>query len=178
MGSRVSNILKSLFVFVVYAMVILPVGAPASDKLARREQISELLNESKEHLAEGQYDSVLVRLGQIQELDPKNPDAFYYTALVYLAQADTAKARDVLTEGIVKAPLSGRVRLLLVRLQLDAGEFDEAGQSLTTLLRFKPNNPEALYLRGYLGLARGDTVATLDDWQTALEKLQSRRRSK
>ena len=64
-----------MFVFVVYTMVVLPVGAPASDKLARREQISELLNESQEMLAEGQYDSVLVRLGQVQELDPKNRHA-------------------------------------------------------------------------------------------------------
>ena len=172
------NILKILVVLAVYSVVVLPFGAPASGRLERREQISDLLNKSMEQLAEGQYDSVLVRLGQVQELDPKNPDAIYYTALVFLAQADTAQARVVLTEGIAKAPLSGRVRLLLVRLQLDAGEYDEAEQSLTTLLSFKPSNPEALYLKGFVGLARGDTVATLDDWQKALEKLRSKRRSK
>lgn len=170
--------LKSVPVLALLLAVLLSVGSSASSKLERRAQIADLLNESQDMLSGGQYDSVLVRMGQIQELDPKNPDAIYYTALVYLAQADTARAHEVLTEGVVKAPLSGRVRLLLVRLQIDAGDYDAAEESLTTLLRFKPNNPEALYLKGLAGLARGDTTATLDDWQTALEKLRSGKKSK
>jgi cytochrome c-type biogenesis protein CcmH/NrfG len=175
MGNSVRNTVKALLVLVLCFVVVRPGEAPATDKLARRAQISELLNESRDKLAEGQYDSVPVHLEQVQQLDPKNPDAIYYTALVYIAKSDTAQARHVLTEGIAKAPLSTRVRLLLVRLQLDAGEYDEAEESLATMLRFKPNNAEALYLKGFVSLARGDTTATLDDWQTALEKVRSGR---
>lgn len=170
--------MKRLFGLALFAAVVLASGVLASNRAETRARIGDLLKESGEKLAAGQYDSVLVRLEKVREIDPKNADAIYYTALVYLAESDTARARDVLSEGLETAPLSGRVRLLLVRLQLDAGDYEDAEVSLMTLLRFKPNDAEALYLRGFVGLARGDTVAALDDWEKALEKLRSRRTTK
>jgi tetratricopeptide (TPR) repeat protein len=159
--------------FTIVCLVhLFPFELPASEKSEERARIGSLLRTSNQHLAAGRYDSVMVTLEQVRELDPDNPDATYHEALTHLALADTARAVEVLSQGVLAAPLSGRLKLLLVRLYLRDGNIDEADEILGTLLRFKPRDPETLYLKGLVNLEKGDSAAALDNWQSALDYLE------
>ncbi len=161
-----------LLLSAVLAILVLPVpAAPADEDPAPARRI--LLRESREAYAAGHYDSALVGLDQLRETAPGNPDVAYFTALSCLALGDTSRAESVLAEGIARSTLSSRLRLLSARLDLILGDLDAADESISRVLLFKRNHPEALYLRGLVGLARADTVLTLDSWQRALDKVIS-----
>lgn len=163
-----------LLVAGVCLMPLLPVETPASERSEKRARVGSLLRTSNQHLAAGKYDSVMVTLELVREIDPDNPDAMYCEALAHLAQADTVRALDVLTGGVERAPLSSRLKLLLARLHLRGGNIDEADGLLGTLLRFKPRDPETLYLKGMVNLERGDSALALDNWQMALDYLEKK----
>jgi tetratricopeptide (TPR) repeat protein len=148
--------------------------SPANNRAQQRAQASSLLNSAHEFSAAGEHDSALAVLGKIREIDPNNQDAFYFTAVAHLALADTARAISMLTEGAEKAPLSSRIKLLLVRLRIRGGEYEEADKLLVSVFRFKPKNPEALYLSGLLSIARGDTTKALEAWEQALERVHTK----
>jgi tetratricopeptide (TPR) repeat protein len=166
--------LRFLSLVAVCLMPVLPVELPASEKSEKRARIGSLIRISNQHLAAGQYDSVMVTLEQVRELDPDNPDAMYCEALTHLALADTVRALEVLSDGVARAPLSGRIKLLLVRLHLIDGRIAEADELLDTLLRFKSRDPETLYLKGMVNLAKGDSTLALDNWQSALDYLENK----
>jgi Flp pilus assembly protein TadD len=174
MSSRFRLLVRIAPFIAVWLVLQLPGVSPATDKKQERARIGSMIKESQRQLAAEQYDSVTVTLDQVRELDPDNPDAFYYQALTHLALADTAQALTVLSDGVERAPLSSRLKLLLARLLLYDGNYDEAESVLNTLLRFKPRDPETLYLRGLVSLAKGDSTQALDNWQTALEHLQTK----
>ena len=165
---------RILPIVLVCLIPLLAVELPATEKSEKRARTGALIKMSQQYLAAGLYDSVMVALDQVRELSPDNPDAFYYEVLTHLALADTARALEVLNVGVERAPLSSRLKLLLARLLLADGKIDDAERVLDTLLRFKPRDPETLYLTGLVGLERGDTTRTLDSWQSALEYLQKK----
>ena len=68
--------------------------------------------------------------------------------------------------------------MLLVRVRIKTNAYDEADRLLAEVFRFKPNNPEALYLSGLISLARGDTAKTLGIWQDALDRAVNKGRSR
>lgn len=174
MKTRSRAVSGAIMVITFSLVAAMPQESRATERLERRASISSLLKEVQQELAVGQYDSVLVRLAEVKKLDPNNQDAFYYLALTRLALADTAEAVAVLNEGAQRAPLSSRIKLLLTRIYLGAGRYDEAESLLETILRFKPHDAETLYLRGLTSLARGDTSLALESWQKALENLEAK----
>jgi len=153
----------------VYA-VGLPGYSQTTDRAQRRAQVGALLAQAQDFMNAEQYDSARTTLGSVLVREPKNQDAYYYLAPSYLAEDDEAKAREVLTEGVAKAPMSSRLKFFMARVHIAAGEYEEAKQLIDATLRFKPNNPEGLYLRGMASLATADTSAALDDWEAALDK--------
>lgn len=170
----VKKLVWFMSVAAICLMPLLPVETPASERSEKRARVGSLIRTSNQHLAAGQYDSVMVTLELVREIDPDNPDAMYCEALMHLAQADTVRALEVLTDGVERAPLSSRLKLLLARLHLRGGNIDEADELLGTLLRFKPRDPETLYLQGMVNLERGDSALALDNWQTALDYLEKK----
>ena len=165
------HVLTAVAALVVLSVVTRLPGEPqATDRAQLRAHVGALLGESQDYLAAEQYDSARVTLNQVLEIEPRNQDAFYYLAASYLAQADTSQAMEVLADGLAKSPMSSRIRLLTARLHINAGQYVEADDLIASTLRFKPNNPEAIYLRGLSLLARADTSAALADWEAALEK--------
>jgi tetratricopeptide (TPR) repeat protein len=171
MKQRLLVLFQIVPAILAWLFMLLPVETPATDRMEMRIKVSTLLKESRQMYHAAQYDSALVLLDQIQKLDPNNQDAFYILALNYLAMADSGKAISTLNQGIKLAPLSSRLKLLLARLHLKNNNLDEAGTLITTVLRFKTKHSEALYLKGLLSLAQGDTLKTLESWQSALEHL-------
>jgi len=69
---------------------------------------------------------------------------------------------------VERAPFSTRLKLLLARLQIDAGRAAEAGALLDGVLEIRPRDGEVLYVRGLAYLAMGDSLGALSAWRTSL----------
>ena len=164
-------------VLILGAAVLSPIGIVAqtekeSARLERRSQIRQcraLLKESLRAIDGGEYDSALVSLGEALKCDPKNPNVFYHTARVLLIENDTTGATDTLAAGIRKAPLSSRLKLLQARLKVARSELTEAGELIDGVLAIKPNEGEALYLKGLVSLEQGDSTGAVTAWRQALD---------
>jgi Flp pilus assembly protein TadD len=176
MRKRLQIALKVGITTALCLAIVPPASAPANERLKLRAQVSSLLRETQEHLAAGAHDSALASIGQIREVDPNNQDAFYLEAVTHLARSDTAQAVAVMAEGMKRAPLSSRLKLLRVRIHLAGQEYEQADVLLAAVFRFKPNNAEASFLSGLSSLARGDTTRTIEVWEEALERLQQKGR--
>ena len=101
--------------------------------------------------------------------DSANADAHYHLGRALLARGDTTAAAAILGQGVERAHFSTRLKLLLARLQIAAGTAAEAGTLVDGVLKIRPRDGEALYVRGLAYLAVGDSLAALSAWRTSLE---------
>ena len=62
-----------------------------------------------------------------------------------------------------------RLKIALGRLEFTRGHIEQAAELTDGVLAIKPREGEALYLRGLIRLAEGDTTEALDAWRSSLE---------
>jgi len=140
----------------------------AADRKATIQRSRALLTEARAAFAAGEADSALAKLESVLDEDPANPDAFYFIGLIKLSHADTSGAEVALTEGVRQAPLSRRLKLLLARVWVEAGKPTEAENLVAEVTAIRPHDLDALYIKGLIALARNDSTAALEVWDTAL----------
>lgn len=166
---------RLIILFVVGIWISTIAAAVADDPLTRAErrehitQCRDLLKESLRRIEQEDSDSALALLEAARECDPKNPDVYYHAARVLLRKSDTLEAISQLSFGVEKAPLSTRLRLLLSRLLIARRAVGEAEEHIDRVLAIKPREGEALYLKGLIHMANGDSTGALEIWQNALE---------
>ncbi len=150
----------------------LPLRSPAAEKTADRREVIRrgrlMLKEAVRQIRSGELDSASTNLESILAEDPKNADAFYHAARVLVRRGDTTAAVARLEDGVRAAPLSSRLKLFLARLRIAAGDLDGAGELVGKVLAIKPREAEALYLKGWILVERGDTAGAADAWHEAL----------
>jgi Flp pilus assembly protein TadD len=142
-----------------------------AEREQRREQLRRsrvLLAEAREQIDSGAYDSAEAKLRTVLETDVANADAHYLLGWTLLARGDTTAAATIVEQGVERAPFSTRLKLLLARLQIDAGRAEEAGALLDGVLKIRPRDGEVLYVRGLAHLAMGDSLGALSAWRTSL----------
>lgn len=139
------------------------------EKRARRKMARSLLKEANQLIDEGNYDRALVVTDSLLDFDSSNPDAFYNKGLILLKTGDSVNAVTTLEEGAQAAPLSTRIRLLLARIQIANGELDKATGHLDMVLKVKPHQSEALYLRGLVHAQKNETAQAIELFKKALE---------
>lgn len=163
----------SIVLAVIGLMAGLSLLADASgnaDRQATIQRSRDLLADAQEAFAAGQADSALSRLESILVDDPANPDAYYMIGIIKLSNADTSGAEVALAEGVRKAPLSRRLKLLLARVWVELGRSDEAEKLVAEVMMLRPRDLDALYIKGLIALARSDTTTALELWETALHE--------
>ena len=164
------------FLAAVGLLALAAAPAAAQDRGEAMRQCRAHLREAVAAFEAARYDSVLGALDRVLECDPANADAFYWRGRVFLARADTVRALETLTAGTAAAPLSSRLKLLLARVLFTKGKPAEASEHIDAVLAVKPREPEALYLRGLVRLAQGDTASALSDWTRSLESVLREKR--
>jgi cytochrome c-type biogenesis protein CcmH/NrfG len=142
----------------------------AADRQATLHRSRALLSEAQAAFAAGQADTALARLESVLEEDPANPDAFYFIGIIKLSHADTSGAEVALVEGVKLAPLSRRLKLLLARVWVEAGKSTEAEVLVDEVMALRPRDLDALYIKGLIALARSDSTAAIEAWETALSE--------
>ncbi len=145
-------------------------GADAADRQAVIQRSRALLSEAQAAFAAGQTDTALARLESVLTEDPANPDAYYFIGLIKLSEADTSGAEVALVEGVRLSPLSRRLKLLLARVWVEAGKTVEAEELIAEVMSLRPRDVDALYIKGLIALARNDSTAALEIWDSALSE--------
>lgn len=140
-------------------------AAPSTDRAEARR----LLRGAVENYRAGDMERAVVLLDSLDTVDADNPDAVLLRAKVLLNSADTLSAQSLLEQSIEKSPRSARLKLLLARVYLDQQRLEEAEGLVDKVLRIRPHESEALYLKGLARAARGDTLQALDLYERALE---------
>lgn len=156
--------------FLCAALFLNVEAAMATDRQAVIQRSRALLTEAQEAFAVGQTDTALARLESVLSEDPSNPDAFYFIGLIKLSHADTSGAEVALVEGVRLAPLSRRLKLLLARVWVEAGKTSEAEELVAEVMSLRPRDVDALYIKGLIALARSDSTAAVEFWDTALSE--------
>ncbi|MEE9553579.1 MAG: tetratricopeptide repeat protein [candidate division Zixibacteria bacterium] len=127
------------------------------------------LKNARTQMDSGNYDIASAYLDSVFQCDSKNPDAFYYKARILASLGDTTGVIDLLSDGVVKAPRSSRLKLILARYLISRGSPNDAVEHIDNVLAIKPREGEALYLKGQISQARGDTTAAVELYQKALD---------
>ena len=146
---------------------------------ARRQKMATCRAFLKTALAsmdEGRYTEAEIALDSVLICDPDNPDAYYHKARIALHgdATDTTAAASALTTGVERAPRSTRLKLLLARVHLAGGKFDDAATLLDDVLAIKPREGEALYLKSLVLLNRADTTQALELMEKAFADAKRR----
>lgn len=139
------------------------------EKRARKKETRKLLKNSLNFIKADKLDSAIILLDSLIILDPKNADAYYQKGWVAAQKADSALAIEILEQGVRQAPLSTRLRILLIRLKIESGDIDGAIPHLDSILSIKPNEGETLYLKGLTLLKKNDTANAVTAFKKAMD---------
>jgi tetratricopeptide (TPR) repeat protein len=166
---------RKLLILISLLLILILSGSAFSQELskeekrARKKEVRTLLKNSVKFTDDGKLDSALIMLDSLLVLDPKNPDAFYKKGWILAQQSDSVNAIIVLEEGVEKAPMSTRLRLLLVRLKIGTGDVEGAVPHLDYILKIKPNEGETLYLKGLTLLEQNDSAKAVEAFLKAMD---------
>ena len=134
-----------------------------------RGEIRRLLVEAQQAADRGDTLAAVAALDSVLAADPANPDAPYRLGILRLAAGDTAGAETILAEGVAVAPLSRRLKLLLALVRIETDP-ESSRKLVDEVLMMRRNDTDALYLRGRLALAEGDSARALAVWGDLLER--------
>lgn len=165
---RYTNLLIVLFIS-IFAVTSVVGQMTKEEKRAKKKASREILKQVIVSIDEEKYVESISLIDSLLLLDPKNADGFYFKGLSLAKTNDTSTALVALEEGIIKAPLSSRLKILTSRLYLNQGKLDQALAHLESILKFKPKEPETLYLCGEIYLQKADTVLALEYFENALQ---------
>jgi Tfp pilus assembly protein PilF len=151
-------------------LVVAAAGSFAQDAevLKSRKVCRQLLRQVLDHFEADRPDSAAHYAALAMDCDPSQPDSYWYLAHAQLILGDPVEARRVISLGVDRAPLSQRLALQKARFCLEDGALEEAGALVDRVLIIPRNRGEALYLKGQIQLARGDSLAALQSWHDAL----------
>ena len=138
------------------------------ERRAERKHIRHLMAQALDSFAAGENEVARAYLDSVLMADPANPDVYYFLGLIHLSEADTSAAAESLRAGVAQAPMSRRLKLLLARVQVEAGELAEAEALAQEVLTLRPTDPDAAYVLGLVALARGDSLSALKIWENVM----------
>jgi tetratricopeptide (TPR) repeat protein len=172
----VRNIRELLPILLLVLIIVIPGFITAQENnFAKKEskkkyyQVGKILKKAIAEFDEGNEESAIIYFDSAQAIDPKNPDVTFYKSKILLSKGDTVQVRTLLEQGIANSPRSGRLNLLLARLELANNEADKALELVNNILMFRMNDGEALYIKGRSLLLKGDSAEAAIILEKALE---------
>lgn len=165
----------SLFALFCLIFISVVVAQDGKSKSEIRRECRALLKSAAEMIESDSTENAMILLDSALKLDNKNPDAYYYKGNILIQSGDTAKAIELLTEGIEKAPRSTRLKLDLAHLQIKHNMLVEAETILDEILAIKPNESEALYHKGTILMLNGDSATAIDNFEKGIDQIHKKR---
>lgn len=110
---------------------------------------------------------------KIDQMDKASPIGPLMRATIYSAQGRMRETADAYIEAIRRDPRRDDIRLLLGRLYLQLGEFEESTQQADSILNHQPGQIDAALLKSMtLSVARGDAARTAQNRLEAIAMLR------
>jgi Tfp pilus assembly protein PilF len=163
--------MKSGMRWLVMGAVVLAAAASFAqdmDALTKRKVCRQLLKKVRVQFEEARPDSAAYYATMAMDCDPSQPDTYWYLAHAHLALEDPVEARRIIDLGVERAPMSQRLALQKARFCLQDGDLDQARSIVQRVLILPRHKVEALYLRGQVELAEGDSLTAMETWHEAL----------
>lgn len=152
--------------------LLLVVAFAGCATLGMMESIESLLAQGKELFQNGKYAEALAKFQAVIQRDPKQWEAYLYTARTYIAQKSWGPAIDNARKALGLAPSQGDVIPVLGQALLEGGrdsltrgQYAEAASRLKDYLGLSPTDA-----RAYVDLARAHLGA--GSWADALAAVQ------
>ncbi|HEX6078870.1 MAG TPA: tetratricopeptide repeat protein [Methylomirabilota bacterium] len=152
--------------------LLLVVALAGCATLGMMESIESLLAQGKELFQSGKYAEALAKFQAVIQRDPKQWEAYLYTARTYIAQKSWGPAIDNARKALGLAPTQGDVVPVLAQALLEGGrdsltrgQYAEAGSRLKDYLGLHPTDG-----RAYVDLARAYLGS--GSWTDALGTIQ------
>ncbi|MFK5950150.1 MAG: tetratricopeptide repeat protein [Methylococcales bacterium] len=141
---------KSLAFYLLISFVFL-LGC---DGAAERE--AKYLKKAQGYYEEGNYDKMRVELKNVLQINPKNIDARYLTALAAEKNQDWRKMYGNLLAVVEAKPDHYDAQIKLGKLMLFSKDIAKASEKAELVLASQPNNADALALKATIALANKD----------------------
>ena len=124
---------------------------------------------AKLYLLQNQDMNALSDLDAVIRSNPDNPEALFYRAYIYRKQRLYTKARQDYERLIIMQPRHRDARMGLVLVNDADGRPYEAMEQMDVLVRYWPDDPEVLVMRGGLYQKRREYEKALRDMNHAIE---------
>lgn len=119
----------------------------------------DAVEEATELLHEERYHEALMQLRAALEKDPRNPYAYYFTAIALFESGELEPARDAYRACLHIAPTHLGARVALCHVLRMQGDLREAIREGMQALSQAPGDADALHAVGLAYYARGDEAA-------------------
>lgn len=117
---------------------------------------AKYLNKAQVYFDEGNYEKMQVELKNVLQINPKNVDARYLSALVAEQNQDWRKMFGALAAVIEAKPDHYDAQLKIGKLFLFSKDVEKASEKVELVLAVQPDNPDALALKATLKLMDKD----------------------
>lgn len=132
-------------------------------------EVRDFMRQANKTFERAKFDSASALYDSVLTIDPTNPDASYFKGKILAHQGDTVSALNLLAEAVAQNQRSARLKIYLARLYLAQTEIKQALDLCQLILDIKPNDAEALYIKGSALLQVGDSTQALDHLEKALK---------
>ncbi len=139
-----------------------------SIKINDKSSFKDHLRSAHDELLNGDYNKALLYADSACLFDSSSVDAAYYRASATVMAGDTTSGIEILEGILEKSPHSTKIKLLLIRIYLKQGIIDEVINYSGQILAIRPNEGEALYLKGLGLLKTGDTTQAIELFDRAI----------
>ncbi len=123
-----------------------------------KDREAKYLSKAQAYFDEENYEKVRVELKNVLQINPKNVEARYLTALVAEQNQDWRKMFGNLSAVVEAKPDHYEAQLKLGKLFLFSKEVDKALEKADLVLASQPKNPDALALKATVYLAKDDKL--------------------
>ena len=139
-----------------------------SDQIKINPDASELwFARGRAFYALGSYEAAITDLNKALELDSSRPDTWHLLADVYLDYYQSRPALQTMEKASKLFPENRGTLLKLAEFELILKRYSEAFQTLNKIEAIRPNDPEALFMKGMVAKESGDTAAAITYFQHA-----------
>lgn len=104
----------------------------------------------------GDYNNALSDIGKAIQYNPENPSYIILLSDVYQKINKFEDARDILRKIVDKAPQNIPAKLKLAKLELGFLDYKQAIIQVNRALKVDPNHAQALFLKGFINLEKGN----------------------
>ncbi len=122
------------------------------------------------HFEKNRFTDALEEFDRAVQIDPNNPDAYYWRARTLIKGQQYDRAAEDLRKAVDLNPRFAAAYDTLAWMNLQQGDWDKGIAWLDRSIELKPDNGWAYYNRGYMYRQKGDLKRARDDADKACQR--------